>query len=466
MREGLRATVSRAITLGRVGKAVLATKNAADDDARALARQRLASVLGDARGIAMKVGQLLASDRADDPLRPLIHSVAPLPLSVLQRDLEVALGKSPAAVFMELAESEAAASLGQVHRARLADGREVAVKVRYPNVRSAVGAELRLLGLVPGLGPARKWGFDVDAYKRVLGDNMERELDYRREAQAQRQFREEVRVEGLVVPELFPALCSEGLLVQSWETGIRLSDASRLSKPERLELGRTLLQTLFVSLFGAGLVHADPHPGNYLFRPRAGARAAEVVLLDFGCTVRVSQAARRALLHLITRTRDGGRIDYLASFAELGFDADKLAALEPSLGPLCTALFRPFIDDVAFRPSDWHLSEHVERACGDLKWWFRSAGPPDLFLLLRAFEGVCAQLRTLDVALPWWPILRHALGERALAAADAHVSRPLEARAALVHTRARLLKVRLFEGNDALLDVAFPAREALRLTEI
>ena len=106
-------------------------------------------------------------------------------------------------------------------------------------------AELKLAGLLPGVGPVKKWGFDFGGYKTALRDNIERELDYRSEASRQARFHDQVRVPGLVIRRVREELTRPTLLVQDWQA-----------------VGRVLLSSLLASLFEAGEVHGDPYPGN------------------------------------------------------------------------------------------------------------------------------------------------------------------------------------------------------------
>jgi len=133
----------------------------------------------------MKVGQLFAGTDGATPFQELVEGIEPLPLKAMIPLLEMELGQKVKSVFRSIEPAIAAASLGQVHLAELKNGDQVAVKIRYPILAIAVDAELRLVGLMPGVGPVNRWGFDLDAYKKSLRDNMHRELDYRSEAQRQ-----------------------------------------------------------------------------------------------------------------------------------------------------------------------------------------------------------------------------------------------------------------------------------------
>lgn len=428
---------------------------------RELARRALWEILGQSRGVTLKIGQLLAGREHH---LELAAAVAARPLSELLPRLEAAFGRPLASTFPTLSAARAAASLGQVHYGRLVDGREVAVKIRYPDIRAAVAAELRLAGLVPGLGPARRWDFDVEGYRRALSADLDRELDYRGEAERQARFRAAVEVPGLVVPEIIPELVREDVLVQSWEAGEPLAGAREWPLRARAELARTLLATHFTSLFSAGLLHADPNPGN-LFVRRPATGPAELVLFDYGCVLELPVGRRAALLELIVAVREGLDRDLLAAWTALGFDAAKLAALAPQLPRLTRLLFEPFVVDEPFDPARWRLGERVEALLGDLKWWFRSAGPPELLFLLRAFEGLVDQLRVLDVRLPWWPLLARAAGREALAAARG-AERPSIRPEVPVAALAGHLRVRVEEGGHELVSLALPAAEVLRLEQI
>lgn len=399
----LPSTLSRGATLARIGAAAVQTRRG-DASQRARARAALSGLLANARGTPMKVGQLLAGRHEE--FEVLTRSIEPLPLETVQSVLRQRYGRDPCEMFANIHPSEAAASLGQVHRAELVDGRQVAVKVRYPGIEDAVEAEVKLLGLMPGLGPVRKWGMDLDGYRRMFRDNLDRELDYQREASAQERFRRRLLVDGLRIPQAHLALCTDGVLVQQWVQGQRLEAARDWDFEARRAIAEILLETTLASIFRAGEVHTDPHAGNYLVQRHP---VPTVTLLDFGCTVEVPRPARLSLLKLILAAREGSEVAPLEGFAQMGFDAAKLAHIGDTLPVLCGALFRPFTAGV-FDVKTWRLSERCERLLGDLRWWFRAAGPPDLFLLMRAFSGVAHQLAQLDVRLDWFATLQRAAG--------------------------------------------------------
>lgn len=412
----------------------------------------------------MKIGQVLAGAAEGGAYQELVTGIPPLPLSELH--LGDSLGRPWSELFERVDEPGVAASLGQVHRARSREGEDLAVKIRYPDIGRAVEAEMRIAGLLPAAGPVRRWGFDLSGYKAMLRRNMSRELDYLSEAARQADFAARVPVPGLVVPRVHIGRCREGVLVQSWEEGDALETVVDWPLRDRLLVGRTLLQTLFVSLFGAGLVHGDPHPGNYRVR-RSPSGAPEVVLFDFGCTVDVSETERTSLLALIVGCREGLDKDPLACFVAMGFDHSRLLPIAGELPALCRILFAPFLEERPFRLAEWRLGAATAELLGELKWWFRAAGPPRLLLLMRAFQGLVRQLEDLGVALPWWPLLTTALGEEAIASARRFTPQPLPGAGARSFAGlARLLKVSVAEGGVERVSLAFPASQVTQLESL
>lgn len=466
----LRATFARLWFLLRLFWASRKLRGRHSDEDRRLAHEAVAVLLRDARGLAMKAGQIWTGSGSQSEELAVVHAPS-RPFQEIEVALESELGRPWRSVLEEVSAEASAASLGQVHRGVLKDGSVVAVKVRYPEIARAVRAELGLLGMLPGAGPVRRFGFDLEAYRRMLSETLSRELDYTGEADRQIRFRTSVRVPGLVVPEVHRELCSEGLLVQSWEEGVPLREAATWDLRLRVRLARTLLTTLFTSLFEAGTVHADPNPGNYLFRvePDGGPR---VVLLDYGCTVSVAPSGRLALLKLIVSTREVIPVDALAGFAAMGFDAAKLVAIADRLPALCQVLFEPFLLDRPFDSRSWDLRKRTDALLGDLKWWFRSAGPPELLLLLRAFQGLAVQLEALDVRLPWWPVLQRSVGDGVLQEARSVVfpssvdaERRTQGEGSDLSGLARFLRVRVEDAGREVVSVTLPAAEVAHLRE-
>lgn len=463
------AFFKRLIQLFCIGYATRKVRAGQCETEKLLAQRALAALLADARGVSMKVGQLFASFDGNSPFQSLTNDVPALPLKVILPVLEKSLGCSPKKIFKNIETATAAASLGQVHLAHLKDGTPVAIKIRYPDIADAVNAELKLANLLPNLSKSKEWGFDLNAYKQTLFDTLQNELDYRSEARRQIYFRQNVRVPYLEIPYVYEEFSSDCVLVQSRATGVTFPEILDWSESERRLIAQTLLQTLFVSVFVAGEIHADPHCGNFFFNHTDN--GSMVTLLDFGCTVSLTETRRLALLKLILACREKSAVNPLDCFVALGFNTQKLAYIQGALPMLCQYLFLPFISAHVFNLQDWQLEKNIVNLLSEKRWWFRSAGSADLLLLMRAFQGLTQQLQQLRINLNWWEILQNSVGETILQQA-----RNLDLPSIYIETpnfkqldfskQAKELHVRITQNNSLLVSLKIPAETALELEDL
>jgi len=455
----LRSLFARAGRLVGIGRAVVAIRKASTGEERLRARKFAVELLGGARGLAAKVGQMMAQDEAS--LQETLEAASqPMPASEVRGLIEAAYGEPVSRRFSHIDETGIPASLGQVNFATLRDGRAVAVKVQYPDIRQAVAAELRLLGWLPRAGPVARFGISLDGYQRAFADNCERELDYLEEAGRQARYRELAgSLSGLVVPEVLLEHCRPGVLVQHREEGFSLDKAAGLPAASRQLIAAGLLDHFLVMLFRHGFLHADPHPGNWAFR-QCGRRAYSAILYDYGCVLEVGEARRLALLRAILAVRDRECVPPVACLSALGFDAEKLGDLASVLPALLGVLFEPFSLDQPFDVRRWQLSRRIDLIAGDLKWWFRSAAPPDLIFLMRALHGLVSALDRLDAPLYWG----RALAERAadlFGAARALKLDEAKGEGGVPFSGvARYLKVRVEKSRGTKIDLTMPARLA------
>lgn len=463
------AFFKRLTQLFRIGYATKKVRASQSETEKLLAQRALAALLADARGVSMKVGQLFAAFDGNSPFQLLTDNVPALPLKAMLPVLEKSLGCSPKQVFKNIEPATAAASLGQVHLAQFKDGTPVAIKIRYPDIANAVNAELKLANLLPNVGKAKEWGFDLNAYKQTLFNTLQNELDYRSEAWRQIYFRQNVCVPRLEIPHVYEELSSDCVLVQSRAMGVTFPEILDWSESERRLIAETLLQTLFVSVFVAGEIHADPHCGNTFFNHADN--DSMVTLLDFGCTVSLNETRRLALLKLILACRGKSAVNPLDCFVALGFDAQKLAHIQGALPMLCQYLFSPFISAHVFNLQDWNLEKNIVNLLGEKRWWFRSAGSADLLLLMRAFQGLTQQLQQLRIHLNWWEILQRSVGETILQQA-----RNLDLPSIYIETpnfkqldfskQAKELHVKITQNNSPLVSLKMPAEAALELEDL
>jgi predicted unusual protein kinase regulating ubiquinone biosynthesis (AarF/ABC1/UbiB family) len=287
---------ARLAALGtRAGSGRLAAMLTGRDSEAAIA-EAAGDALGSMRGLAMKLGQMASyvdglvpvehRDTYEQAMRKLRASASTMPPEETQVVIESELGAPPEKLFAEWADRPfASASIGQVHRARTRDGREVAVKVQFEGIAGAVESDLAnasLLGALLGpLGSRIGLSEQLDEVRARFVE----ELDYRHEAARQMQFRELFADHAAVrVPEVLDELSSRRVLTSAFAPGVDFEQARAAEESERRRWAETLWRFVFQSLLGKGLFNADPHPGNYLFEPDG-----VVHFLDFGCTRSLSR---------------------------------------------------------------------------------------------------------------------------------------------------------------------------------
>ncbi|MEN9596395.1 MAG: hypothetical protein RL236_829 [Pseudomonadota bacterium] len=461
--------LKRFTKLFRIGWAAKKVRASQSETEKLLAQRALVALLADARGISLKVGQLFAAVEGGNEFQRLTDSVPALPLKIMLPVLEKSLGFSPKVIFKNIQPATAAASLGQVHLAEFHDGTPVAIKIRYPDIANAVQTELKLANLMPNIGKVQEWGFDLNAYKQTLFNTLQRELNYRIEAQTQTTFHENVRVPRLEIPRVYDEFSSDCVLVQSRATGVTFPEIIHWSESERRLIAETLLQTLFTSLFLMGDVHADPHNGNTFYNHAHN--GTMVTLLDFGCTVSLTEIRRLALLKLIIGCRKKSAVNPLECFVALGFDAQKLAQIQGALPLLSQMLLRPFLVDHVFNLSEWQLEKNITDLLGEKRWWFRSAGAADLMLLMRAFQGLMQQLQQLQINLNWWKLLEKSVGNALLQKARDVILPSVnliktEFKTLDFASQATKLHVNITQNNQTLVALTLPAEAVLDLENL
>ncbi len=249
------------------------------------AAQLLAS-LGNLKGPLMKVGQILATIPEALPpeyanaLQNLQSNAPPMGWPFVKRRMKTELGADWETKFKSFGQqAAAAASLGQVHKAILHDGREVACKLQYPDMDSAIAADLSQLKLLFSLYESYDQSIQTNNIHHELKDRLYEELDYEREARQCNLYRYMLRDEKSVhVPEVVSELSTKRLLTATWLEGGKILDYKSAPVETRNQIALNMFRAWYVPLYYYGIIHGDPHLGNYSVR-----KDLSINLLDFGC---------------------------------------------------------------------------------------------------------------------------------------------------------------------------------------
>ncbi|MFT7841161.1 AarF/UbiB family protein [Saccharothrix sp. BKS2] len=367
--------------------------------------EQLFAVLGQLKGGAMKFGQALSvfeaavPDELAEPYREALTKLQtaapPMPSRTVHRVLAEQLGSGWAKRFRSFDDVPAAsASIGQVHRAVWHDGRDVAVKVQYPGADEALETDLKQLLRFSRVIQAMMPGAEVKPLLEELRDRYLEELDYRTEADNQREFaRGFADDEHVLVPRVVAS--SPKVMVTEWTDGTPLSKIIRDGSREQRDLaGQLLSEFHFSAPSRSGLLHADPHPGNFMLGGDGRLR-----VLDFGAVARLPDGLPRPLglmtrLALEGRSADLEELLRTEGFIRPGTELhaeDVLNYLAPFVEPLRTETFH--------FTRRW-LQQQAERV-GDLRSPDMQTGrslnlPPQYLLVHRVTLGATGILCQLD----------------------------------------------------------------------
>jgi predicted unusual protein kinase regulating ubiquinone biosynthesis (AarF/ABC1/UbiB family) len=317
--------------------------------------EHLFSVLGQLKGGAMKLGQALSVFEAALPeelagpyraaLTKLQEAAPPLPAATVHRVLAEQLGADWRERFRSFEdEPAAAASIGQVHRAVWADGRAVAVKVQYPGAGAALVSDLNQLSRLAGLFRAIQPGLDVKPLVAELRDRIVEELDYGLEAGAQEAFATAYAGDPLI---FVPAVVASApqVLVTEWVDGIPLSTVIASGSPEERDAAGERLATLhFSAPARIGLLHADPHPGNFRLLPDG-----RLGVLDFGAVARLPGGLPEPIGRLTRLALEGDARGVLDGLRAEGFISDDAKVDAPALLDYVLPILEPVaVDEFRF----------------------------------------------------------------------------------------------------------------------
>ena len=352
--------------------------------------RRLATGFVALRGVFIKLGQVISvlggflPEVYRQSLEKLQDQVPPRPFSEVVGRLDEAFGAGGLGRYATFSEAPiAAASLAQVHKATLPDGREVAVKVLYPGIERLIQRDLFVLALFL---PIISRVFPIVRFDRVLsqlGAMLRRETDYENERRNMERLRGVFADHPeVVVPAVIGELSHRGILTMSYEHGARIAELLREPVPELdpKELARIITECYFTMLFEHRVLHADPHPGNFLVRP-----GPCLVILDYGAVESVSEplvrGLRTVILGALTRNTD----QVLEGAEQMGFVApggDRELLREVGREYLKTLATLRVTDFSHFERADVQKLSGYAQVRGRLREVMRSVEYPDGYFYL------------------------------------------------------------------------------------
>ncbi|WP_091531568.1 ABC1 kinase family protein [Microlunatus soli] len=373
--------------------------------------EQLFRVLGELKGGAMKVGQAMSlfegflPDEVAGPYREklsmLRDSAPPMPTSRVHTVLARELGADWRDRFISFEpRPAAAASIGQVHRAVWHDGRTVAVKVQYPGADEALRSDLKQLSRMASIAGPLAGGMDVRAVADELTARIDEELDYRLEAQAQSGFAEAFADDPeFVVPRVLDG--TGKVLISEWIDGVPLTTIADWPDDDRNEAGLKYVRFLFAGPSRAGMLHADPHPGNFKMLPDG-----RLGVVDFGLVARMPAGLPDEIGETLRIAMTGDAESAVAGLRQEGFlthDVDAELVMD-YLAPFVEPAAEPeFAFDRAWMQGVYRQANGDTAAAAEFGRAFNL--PTDYLLIHRVWMGGIAVLSQLRITAGFRAVL-------------------------------------------------------------
>lgn len=365
---------------------------------------QIANTLGEMKGAVMKVGQI-ASQFKDvfpkeiaDALAKLQNESPPMPFEVIEKQIHSEFGKPSNDIFAFIDTTPfAAASIGQVHRARTHAGDEVVVKVQYPGVAESVESDLKHLRLALKMAGVLKVDKEMlDGIFAEIRRSLYQELNYEKEAENARRFAEFHKTDAkVIVPRVFDELTTKRVLTLAFEPGDSIATASKTYSQDTInEIGHRLFKAISSQVYGLHAVHCDPHPGNFAFRADGS-----LIIYDYGCIKEVKPEVAHSFRQV---TQSALKHDYAAleqGLIEMGVRNTETVAY------INADFYRPWVQ-IALQcfsetPFDFGKSmiheDIMKQGRRSIKYWDAFKASPDTMLVNRAIGGHYWTMKQLGV---------------------------------------------------------------------
>jgi predicted unusual protein kinase regulating ubiquinone biosynthesis (AarF/ABC1/UbiB family) len=368
----------------------------------------LTQALGGLKGPLMKVAQILATipdalpKEYADELRSLQTNAPPMGWPFVRRRMGSELGPSWMKKFGEFGRDAAhAASLGQVHRATLPDGTAVACKLQYPDMASAIDSDLKQLKVIFSLYERYDKAISTKRIYEELSERLREELDYDREARAMRLYAAMLAKEDRVrVPEPIDDLSTKRLLTMTWLDGGKLLDYRDAPLETRNEIALSMFRAWYVPFYEYGIIHGDPHLGNYAVREDA----RTINLLDFGCIRVFPPEFVRGVIDLYKALRDDDMDLAVYAYESWGFENISKELLEV-LNVWARFLYNPLLEDKVQKIQEAETGQYGAQIAGKVQKELSRLGgvqPPREFVLVdRAAIGLGSVFMHLKAEINW-----------------------------------------------------------------
>ena len=372
----------------------------------------LRAALGGLKGPLMKVAQILATipdalpKEYAEELRQLQADAPSMGPPFVRRRMTGELGAEWRQSFAEFDLKAAhAASLGQVHRATLHDGQDVAVKLQYPDMKAAVEADLKQLQLIIAVYRRYDSAINPDNIQLEIAERLREELDYRLEAQNMALYRHMLRNEPSVhVPVSIPDLSTNRLITMTWLTGRNLTALDDAPVEDRNQVAANMFRAWYVPFYEYGVIHGDPHFGNY-----SVADDNAMNLLDFGCIRIFPPEFVLGVIELYEALRTDDRDRAAAAYAIWGFTDLTNEALD-ILNIWANFIYAPLLEDKVRRIQDAETGHYGAEVANKVHQELKRIGgvtPPREFVLMdRAAIGLGSVFMRLKAELNWAEMFR------------------------------------------------------------
>ena len=368
----------------------------------------LREALGGLKGPLMKVAQIL-STIPDALPQEYVQELAQLQADApsmgwpfVKRRMTAELGADWQGKFQGFEkEAASAASLGQVHRAVHKDGRRLACKLQYPDMQSAVEADLRQLKILFGIYARMDQAIRTDRIHEELGDRLREELDYALEARHMALYRDMLAgTEGVHVPDVVPELSTRRLLTMTWVEGRKIVQFKDAPLEVRNRLALNMFKAWYVPFYYYGVIHGDPHLGNYTVRDDHA-----INLLDFGAIRVFRPAFVKGVIDLYEALRDDDEAKAIHAYESWGF-ANLTRELVEVLNIWARFIYAPLLEDRTRAIEETNNGRYGQATAAKVHEALRKVGgveiPREFVFMDRAAIGLGSVFLHLKAEVNWY----------------------------------------------------------------